>query len=195
MGTLTKKLHILKTGGTEETCNIYTTPEEVGGSPYLALEVDGQKGYVKLGSTTDANATHLRVKKNDTTYAALAQAIQTYTFIVTAGYHRQVITSGLYYDWIGFERRPPSSNFMGEVTPESIDSFKIVALYTVNDNSGYKIVNMMTSHKCILHVKGVDYKATVFSKEYNVWALDDESSKNIPSITNGEKIQVICTLL
>lgn len=74
MGTLTKKLHILKTGGTEETCNIYTTPEEVGGSPYLALEVDGQKGYVKLGSTTDANATHLRVKKNGTTYAAWKQA-------------------------------------------------------------------------------------------------------------------------
>lgn len=74
MGTLTKKLHILKTGGTEETCNIYTTPEEVGGSPYLALEVNGQKGYVKLGSTTDANATHLRVKKNGTTYAAWKQA-------------------------------------------------------------------------------------------------------------------------
>lgn len=75
MGTLTKKLHILKSGGTEETCNIYTTPEEVGGSPYLALEVDGTKGYVKLGSTTDANATHLRVEKNGTTYAAWKQAV------------------------------------------------------------------------------------------------------------------------
>lgn len=74
MGTLTKKLHILKSGGTEETCNIYTTPEEVGGSPYLALEVDGAKGYVKLGNTTDANATHLRVEKNGTTYAAWKQA-------------------------------------------------------------------------------------------------------------------------
>ena len=74
MGTLTKKLHILKTGGTEETCNIYTTAEEVGGSPYIALEVDGTKGYVKLGSTTDANATHLRVEKNGTTYAAWKKA-------------------------------------------------------------------------------------------------------------------------
>ena len=74
MGTLTKKLHILKADGTEEACNIYTTPEEVGGSPYLALEVDGTKGYVKLGSTADAKATHLRVKKNDTTYAAWKQA-------------------------------------------------------------------------------------------------------------------------
>ena len=70
MGTLTKKLRILRSGGTKETCNIYTTPEEVGGSPYLALKVDGQKGYVKLGSTTGANATHLRVKKNGITYAA-----------------------------------------------------------------------------------------------------------------------------
>ena len=74
MSTLTKKLHILKTGETEETCDIYTTPEEVGGSPYLALEVDGQKGYVKLGSATDANATHLRVKKDGTTYAAWKKA-------------------------------------------------------------------------------------------------------------------------
>lgn len=75
MGTLTKKLHILKADGTEETCNIYTTPEEVGGSPYLALEVDGTKGYVKLGSITDANATHLRVEKNGTTYAAWKEAV------------------------------------------------------------------------------------------------------------------------
>lgn len=75
MGTLTKKLHILKSGGTEETCNIYTTPGEVGGSPYLALEVDGTKGYVKLGSTTDANATHLRVEKNGVTYAAWKEAV------------------------------------------------------------------------------------------------------------------------
>lgn len=75
MGTLTKKLHILKTGGTEETCNIYTTPEEVGGSPYLALEVDGAKGYVKLGSTTDANATHLRVEKDGVIYAAWKEAV------------------------------------------------------------------------------------------------------------------------
>lgn len=75
MGTLTKKLHILKAGGTEETCDIYTTPEEVGGSPYLALEVDGTKGYVKLGNTTDANATHLRVEKNGTTYAAWKEAV------------------------------------------------------------------------------------------------------------------------
>lgn len=86
MGTLTKKLHVLKSGGTEETCNIYTTPEEVGGSPYLALEVDGTNGYVKLGSTTDANATHLRVKKNGTTYAAWKKAYAT------------VPTGGVYLD-------------------------------------------------------------------------------------------------
>lgn len=75
MSTLTKKLHILRAGEAEEVCNIYTTPEEVGGSPYLAIKVDGQKGYVKLGSTTDANATHLRVKNGNTTYAAWVNSI------------------------------------------------------------------------------------------------------------------------
>lgn len=74
MGILTKKLHILKTDGTKETCNIYTTPTEVGGCPCIALEVDGQKGYVKLGSITDANATHLRVEKGGVIYAAWKQA-------------------------------------------------------------------------------------------------------------------------
>lgn len=85
MGTLTKKLHILNSGGTEETCNIYTTPEEVGGSPYLALEVDGQKGYVKVGSLTDANATNLRVTKYYTTYAALKQVVPTGSVSVGEG--------------------------------------------------------------------------------------------------------------
>lgn len=98
MGTLTKKLHILKAGGTEETCDIYTTPEEVGGSPYLALEVDGTKGYVKLGSTTDANATHLRVEKNGTTYAAWKKAtvdVPTGTFTCTNDYNTITVPNGV----------------------------------------------------------------------------------------------------
>lgn len=98
MGTLTKKLHILKTGGTEETCDIYTTPEEVGGSPYLALEVDGTKGYVKLGSTTDANATNLRVEKNGTTYAAWKKAtvdVPTGMFTCTNEYNTITVPNGV----------------------------------------------------------------------------------------------------
>lgn len=97
MGTLTKKLHILA-GGTEETCDIYTTPEEVGGSPYLALEVDGTKGYVKLGSTTDANATHLRVEKNGTTYAAWKKAtvdVPTGMFTCTNDYNSITVPNGV----------------------------------------------------------------------------------------------------
>lgn len=90
MGTLTKKLHILKSGGTEETCNIYTTPGEVGGSPYLALEVDGQKGYVKLGSITDANATNLRVTKNGTTYAAWKAAVTYVNVTITQSVNQTI---------------------------------------------------------------------------------------------------------
>lgn len=113
MGTLTKKLHILKTGGIEETCNIYTTPEEVGGSPYLALEVDGQKGYVKLGSTTDANATHLRVEKDGVIYAAWKQAASVPSDVVQMVVGRFVRTYAANYEyrWYGFSR---SGSSLGE---------------------------------------------------------------------------------
>lgn len=130
MGTLTKKLHVLKSGGTEETCNIYTTPEEVGGSPYLALEVDGQKGYVKLGSTTDANATHLRVKKNGTTYAAWKSA-------------EVAVPTG-------------SAEYKGEgstiTVPPGVTIFKVTVDYY--GNIGYVGV---TPGKTYQNVKGIEY--------------------------------------
>lgn len=90
MTTLTKKLHILKTGEAEEACNIYTTPEEVGGSPYLSVLVDGQKGYVKLGSTTDTNATHLKVKKDGTTYAAWKAAVTYVNVTITQSVNQTI---------------------------------------------------------------------------------------------------------
>lgn len=123
MSTLTKKLHILKTGETEETCNIYTTPEEVGGSPYLALEVDGQKGYVKLGSTTDANATHLRVKKNGTTYAAwkaATVAVPTGTVLFQGG--KFTVPMGITVLKINYE--DDDAQYVG-VTPGSTHTLEI----------------------------------------------------------------------
>lgn len=121
MGTLTKKLHVLKSGGTEETCNIYTTPEEVGGSPYLALEVDGQKGYVKLGSTTDANATHLRVEKNGTTYAAWKQAGTPTGQITISGAGTFTVPSGIHVIQLSGDF---NTIYVG-VTPNTTHSFYI----------------------------------------------------------------------
>ena len=128
MGTLTKKLHILKTGGIEETCNIYTTPEEVGGSPYLALEVDGQKGYVKLGSTTDANATHLRVEKDGVIYAAWKQAASVPSDVAQMVVGRLVSAYAANYEyrWYGFSRSGSSlGEVFGSLTPNPINGVTI----------------------------------------------------------------------
>lgn len=143
MGTLTKKLHILKTGGTEETCNIYTTAEEVGGSPYLALEVDGAKGYVKLGSTTDANATHLRVEKDGVIYAAWKEAV-TYVNVTITQSDNQTIhvytpqkSGGT--DHTSSFKIPKGTTYEAEVIPA--DGY---TAGTLNVNAGGRINSNMT---------------------------------------------------
>lgn len=125
MGIFTKKLHILKTGGTEETCNIYTTPEEVGGRPCIALEVDGQKGYVKLGSTTDANATHLRVEKDGVIYAAWKQAASDVVQMVVGRFVR-TYAANYKYRWYGFSRSGSSlGEAFGSLTTNPINGVTI----------------------------------------------------------------------
>ena len=76
MSILTKKLHILKTDGTEETANIYTGKSECP-EPNLKLGIDGETCYVKLGDTDHRAATKGRVTTTGgTTYAILKTAHQ-----------------------------------------------------------------------------------------------------------------------
>ena len=73
MSELTKKLHILKTGGTEETVSLYSSLSDLS-DPTLKLQVDGSTVYAQLGSITDSNATSLRVYRNSnsSTYSVLS---------------------------------------------------------------------------------------------------------------------------
>lgn len=71
MALLNKKLKIKK-GTLISACNIYSTKDE-SGTPYLALKVDGVKGFVALKNTNDANATSGRVKISSNTYAIATQ--------------------------------------------------------------------------------------------------------------------------
>ena len=76
MSELTKKLHILKNGATEEeTVTLYSTEEECT-EPNLKLKIDGAMAYAKLGDVTDAEASALRVYRNSdgVTYAVLKTA-------------------------------------------------------------------------------------------------------------------------
>ncbi len=65
MSELTKKLHILKDGeAEEETVTLYSTADECA-EPNLKFEIDGALAYAKLGDVTDANATSLRIYRNN----------------------------------------------------------------------------------------------------------------------------------
>ena len=89
MSKLTKQLHILKTGGTEETVTLYNSTDDCK-APYLSFSVDGANAYAKLGETTDDNATSLRVYRasDKATYAVLKTAAVKVTdgnFVITSG--------------------------------------------------------------------------------------------------------------
>lgn len=75
MTQLAKKLHILKTGGSEQTAAIYTTEAECP-APNLKVNVDGTNGFIKLGNVTSPLATDGRVHINssNTDYAILSSA-------------------------------------------------------------------------------------------------------------------------
>ncbi len=75
MSVLTKKLHVMKTGGADEAISLYTTTSECA-EPNLKLQVDGITAYAKLGDVSDSSATSLRVYRNSDgkTYAALKEA-------------------------------------------------------------------------------------------------------------------------
>lgn len=72
MGELAKKLHYIKTGGSEETIALYDSTTDCP-SPYLSFTVDGANAYAKLGDTSDENASAIRVYRNSDgkTYAVL----------------------------------------------------------------------------------------------------------------------------
>ena len=88
MSVLSKKLHVMKTGGADEAISLYTTAGECA-EPNLKLQVDGTQAYAKLGDVSDSKATSLRVYRNSDskTYAVLKEATTIIaTLTLTAGY-------------------------------------------------------------------------------------------------------------
>ena len=65
MAVLDKKLKVIKNGVTEEI-TLYSTTQEVA-PDYISAG----GGYAKLGSTSDPNASRIRVHKKNNTYAVL----------------------------------------------------------------------------------------------------------------------------
>lgn len=103
--------------------------QEAAPAGALAALVDGQKGYVKLGSTTDANATHLRVEKDGVIYAAWKQAaasVPSNAAQMVVGRLVRAYAANYEYRWYGFSH-PGSSlgETFGSLTPNPINGVTI----------------------------------------------------------------------
>ncbi len=200
MGTLTKKLHILKTGGTEETCNIYTTPEEVGGRPCIALEVDGQKGYVKLGSPTDANATHLRVEKDGVIYAAWKQAaasVPSNAAQMVVGRLVRAYAANYEYRWYGFSRSGSSlGEVFGSLTPNPINGVTIYLICrseTVIQGERRDVdFSINTDKPCMVTIGNNTY--TVDNRTSNGYEYKTTDLSNI-NLSDGQRLAIKVDLL
>ena len=72
MSELTKKLRYQTNSGTSGAITLYTTASEAG-SNYINLKVDNISAFAALGSTTDSNASHMRVTKGGSTYSILTK--------------------------------------------------------------------------------------------------------------------------
>lgn len=62
MATLTKKVYMKNSAGTQQTALIYSTTTETG-TPYIFVHDGTTQGYVPLCSTSDSRATSGRVIK------------------------------------------------------------------------------------------------------------------------------------
>lgn len=91
MSVYGKKLHIRKNGSIQNI-NLYTTADETQNS-YIRLRDGSTVLYAAIGSTSNANASWLRVRKSGTVYAVLTQSIDIYgiTGTITGSYLNKTI--------------------------------------------------------------------------------------------------------
>lgn len=97
MATLSKKINMINSAGTQQTANLYSTTAE-SGSPYLSAMVDGTAAYAPLVSPSDASATSGRVALSDgTIYAIGKSAVPSYSYqlLTTAGSGTFTVPSGV----------------------------------------------------------------------------------------------------
>ncbi len=74
MSKSSKKLRYRR-GGKDYAISLYTTSAEVG-SHRARVRVGNADLYAKLGSASDPNASHLRIRKSNTDYAFLFEALE-----------------------------------------------------------------------------------------------------------------------
>lgn len=134
------------------------------------------------------------------TFSASGAIEKEKAFIVTAKYHVRYDTDedGIEGDYwsCGFGVAFADEDIkMGDITPQEIDGFKIIEVmdYGYTDKyGGFSGLSLEANRKCILHIKGKDYRLT---NQSGPELYDNTSSDNEIGIEDKEQIKVTYTLL
>ena len=129
------------------------------------------------------------------TFSASGAVEKEKAFIVTAKYHVGYDTEGELWS-CGFGVTYADEDIkIGDITPQEIDGFKIIEVmdygYT-DENGDFSGLSLEANRKCILHIKGKDYRLT---HQSGPDLYDNTSSDDAIGIEANEQIKVTYTLL
>lgn len=187
-----------KSGGTDHTSS-FTIPK---GTSYEA-EVIPADGYT--AGTLNVNAGG--VINSDMTFSASGASEKEKAFIVTAEYYSDSGLDGnidYAFSYCGFgDVTDPNNNTrsLGSIAPQEIDGFKITFMHDFDYNQldeetgnqfGFSQLILEANRKCILHIKGKDYRLT---KPFADGAFTTTDTIDAVGIKNKEQIKVTYTLL
>ena len=185
MSVLSKKLHVMKTGGADIAISLYTTAGECA-EPNLKLLVDGTQAYAKLGSVSDSNATPLRVYRNSDkeTYAVLKEAETVYA---TMGL--TVESLSIMYESTGYYAPDGMPDYsQGALTPNTFVyngvTYRIMGLYS--ERSELITIQFASNPEFTRITLEIDGTKITVQKNYE-WIFDCASSYKLE---DGKKYTV-----
>ena len=154
----------------------------------------------------------MKITSNQTLYAQYSK--NEYTFTVTAQYHGFTTNDidgnkvTIWYCGFGTVSDGSDNNIkIGSITPQEIDGFKIMDLQDIGISyldpstgtvNSFGVANLSANRKCILHIKGKNYRLThdkYGDGNYYALAGDTENPVSEIGIKDKEQLKVTCTLL
>lgn len=197
----------VKKAGVQYDAHAYTTLDECP-EPNLKIKFKGSLAYIKLEAKGSGDVPCYVRNKAGNIFQVKKEGSVNPLFNVTAEFDetkgRKDHTIYTFYS-CGFGHPfSPDSNktSLGSITPQEIDGFKILELQdqgyseldpTTGDGFNYDSFYAVANRKCILHIKGNDYKLTNFQPNGNFY-YNDDTGVSI-GIKDKEQITVTYTLL